>query len=104
MKTSLSKRLSGDTVLRCRHEIVAEINYPDPALRGFQGGCSDGKRYYYQIAMHYDLPDRLRLAVCSVVCIDDMITLFGVLRHVCLTYAETRGFVAYFYATHREFV
>lgn len=29
---------------------------PFPDLRGFQGGCSDGTRYYYNISMHYDLP------------------------------------------------
>lgn len=58
--TDLYKRLTGDTILNCRHEVLAEIHNPSPALRGFQGGCSDGKRYYYQILMHYDHPDRLR--------------------------------------------
>ena len=52
--------LQNGEILTCSHEILAKIDYPAPQLRGFQGGCSDGDRYYYQIVMHYDLPDRLR--------------------------------------------
>ena len=37
-------------------EEIAVIDYPAPDIRGFQGGCSDGRRYYYNICMHYDLP------------------------------------------------
>ena len=50
--------LQNREILTCSHEILAELDYPDPKLRGFQGGCSDGDRYYYQIVMHYDLPTR----------------------------------------------
>ena len=33
---------------------ICEIDYPYPELRGFQGGCSDGEKYYYTALMHYD--------------------------------------------------
>ncbi|MBE6702787.1 MAG: hypothetical protein E7585_05190 [Ruminococcaceae bacterium] len=52
--------LKNGEILNCTHRILCKIDYPSPVLRGFQGGCSDRKRYYYQIVMHYDLPDRLR--------------------------------------------
>lgn len=37
-----------------------QIDYPCDKLRGFQGGCSDGVRYFYQTVMHYDFPSRER--------------------------------------------
>jgi glutamine cyclotransferase len=46
-----------------------EISYPTNEFRGFQGGCSDGKRYYYQTVMHYDLPTRER-DCCRIAKID----------------------------------
>ena len=39
---------------------VTEIAYPADDFRGFQGGCTDGKRYYYQTVMRYDHPTRQR--------------------------------------------
>lgn len=30
------------------------IECPSSEIKGFQGGCSDGERYYYQALMHYD--------------------------------------------------
>jgi len=35
---------------------LCTVTPPFPDIRGFQGGCSDGTRYYYNISMHYDLP------------------------------------------------
>lgn len=37
-----------------------QIERPTEYFRGFQGGCSDGVRYYYQTVMHYDFPTRER--------------------------------------------
>ena len=57
-------------LLRDHKVLVAEatdlihIPYPDPAFRGFQGGCSDGERYYYQVLMHYELADRSKDYSC----------------------------------------
>ncbi|MBO5270221.1 MAG: hypothetical protein J6B77_05510 [Clostridia bacterium] len=45
-------------------EEVLAIPYPDPVFRGFQGGCSDGKRYFYQVLMHYELSDRTKDYSC----------------------------------------
>ena len=45
-------------VLTADHTELMRIPYPDPAVRGFQGGCSDGERYYYQVLMHYEHADR----------------------------------------------
>lgn len=48
-------------LLRQADDITADaaplrtIDYPASDLRGFQGGCSDGERYYNQTLMHYDL-------------------------------------------------
>ncbi len=41
-------------VIEAEAEALWTIDYPAPGLRGFQGGCSDGERYYYQTLMHYD--------------------------------------------------
>ena len=43
---------------------IIHIPYPDPVFRGFQGGCSDGERYYYQVLMHYELSDRTKDYSC----------------------------------------
>ena len=43
---------------------LLHIPYPDPVFRGFQGGCSDGERYYYQVLMHYELSDRSKDYSC----------------------------------------
>lgn len=57
-------------LLKKSQTLVAEatdllhIPYPDPVFRGFQGGCSDGERYYYQVLMHYELADRLKDYSC----------------------------------------
>ena len=56
---SLSQRLQNGKILTCSHKVLATIDFPEPKFTGFQGGCADGERYYYQIVMHYDLPDRL---------------------------------------------
>lgn len=34
---------------------VCAVHYPCAEITGFQGGCSDGSRYYYLAMMHYDL-------------------------------------------------
>lgn len=47
-------------IFTAKAEKICELNFPSPLFRGFQGGCSDGSRHYYQIVMHYDFPDRLR--------------------------------------------
>ena len=41
-------------------EEICTVHPPFPDMRGFQGGCSDGERYYYNISMHYDLPTQER--------------------------------------------
>ena len=57
-------------LLKKNQTLIAEatnllhIPYPDPVFRGFQGGCSDGERYYYQVLMHYDLSDRSKDYSC----------------------------------------
>lgn len=57
-------------LLKKSQTLVAEatdllhIPYPDPVFRGFQGGCSDGERYYYQVLMHYELADRSKDYSC----------------------------------------
>ena len=57
-------------LLKNKARLVAEatdifhIPYPDPVFRGFQGGCSDGERYYYQVLMHYELSDRTKDYSC----------------------------------------
>lgn len=50
--------------LVAQHTAVIHIPYPDPVFRGFQGGCSDGERYYYQVLMHYELSDRTKDYSC----------------------------------------
>lgn len=50
--------------LAAEHTDIFHIPYPDPVFRGFQGGCSDGERYYYQVLMHYELSDRTKDYSC----------------------------------------
>ena len=50
--------------LVAEHTDVMHIPYPDKRFRGFQGGCSDGQRYYYQVLMHYELADRTKDYSC----------------------------------------
>ena len=50
--------------LVAKHTDILHIPYPDPVFRGFQGGCSDGQRYYYQVLMHYELSDRTKDYSC----------------------------------------
>lgn len=52
------------TALVAEHTEIVHIPYPDPVFRGFQGGCSDGQRYYYQVLMHYELSDRTQDFSC----------------------------------------
>ena len=63
---------------------ICTVNYPAPDIRGFQGGCSDGERYYYNICMHYDLPTqehnysriaKIDLQTCEVVKWSDPLSL-----------------------------
>ena len=56
--------LQNQTTLVAEHTDLFHIPYPDPAFRGFQGGCSDGERYYYQVLMHYELSDRSKDYSC----------------------------------------
>ncbi|MBQ9099229.1 MAG: hypothetical protein IJY50_07355 [Clostridia bacterium] len=57
-------QLKANTVLKSTHTTRHVIHYPDPVYRGFQGGCSDGERYYYQVLMHYELDDRTKDYAC----------------------------------------
>lgn len=50
--------------LVAEHTDIFHIPYPDPIFRGFQGGCSDGQQYYYQVLMHYELSDRTKDFSC----------------------------------------
>lgn len=52
------------TTLTSDATALCSIPYPDPVFRGFQGGCSDGERYYYQVLMHYEHADRTKDYSC----------------------------------------
>lgn len=52
------------TTLSAEHTPIFSIPYPDARFRGFQGGCSDGERYYYQVLMHYEHADRTQDYSC----------------------------------------
>ena len=52
--------LQSSPVLTAKVTALTAIPYPDPTIRGFQGGCSDGERYFYQALMHYELSDRTK--------------------------------------------
>lgn len=56
--------LKKNQVLVAEATDLLHIPYPDPFFRGFQGGCSDGERYYYQALMHYELSDRTKDYSC----------------------------------------
>ena len=56
--------LKEHSTLVAEHTDIIHIPYPDPVFRGFQGGCSDGERYYYQVLMHYELSDRTKDYSC----------------------------------------
>lgn len=56
--------LTKSEVLVAQHTDLLHIPYPDEIFRGFQGGCSDGERYYYQVLMHYELSDRSKDFSC----------------------------------------
>ena len=56
--------LKKDPVLVAEHTDVMHIPFPDKRFSGFQGGCSDGQRYYYQVLMHYELSDRTKDYSC----------------------------------------
>ena len=57
---ALAALLRERTVLTSDAEPLYRIPYPSDFFRGFQGGCSDGSRYYYQVLMHYELSDRTK--------------------------------------------
>lgn len=61
---TLRSLLKTHTVIESNATAICTIPYPDPVFRGFQGGCSDGKRYYYQVLMHYELSDRTKDFSC----------------------------------------
>jgi len=46
--------LSERNVITSDVEKLFSIGYPDDFIRGFQGGCSDGSKYYYLAMMHFD--------------------------------------------------
>ena len=52
-----------DTLV-AEHSEILKVDYPDPVYYGFQGGCSDGERYYYQVLMHYDRTDPAKIYSC----------------------------------------
>ena len=60
----IQELLSQCKVLTSEATEIIRIPYPDPIFRGFQGGCSDGERYYYQVLMHYELSDRTKDYSC----------------------------------------
>ena len=51
-------------ILVAEHTDLMHVPYPDPVFSGFQGGCSDGERYYYLALMHYELDDRTKDYSC----------------------------------------
>lgn len=48
--------LSGGVAVTSDATALCAVPYPGEDVRGFQGGCSDGKKYYYIAMMHYDFP------------------------------------------------
>ena len=62
--TLLTALFEKSRVLSSDSEPVLKIPFPSPDFKGFQGGCSDGKRYYYQVLMHYELSDRSKDYSC----------------------------------------
>jgi hypothetical protein len=60
----LLELLNQSEILVAEAEEYFRIPYPSEVFRGFQGGCSDGSRYYYQVLMHYVLEDRSKDFSC----------------------------------------
>lgn len=60
----LLELLKQSEILVAEAEEYFHIPYPSEVFRGFQGGCSDGSRYYYQVLMHYVLEDRSKDFSC----------------------------------------
>lgn len=54
----ISDLLSKSSSLTAKHADLFHVPYPSEDMGGFQGGCSDGGRYYYLILMHYEKNDR----------------------------------------------
>jgi len=50
--------LKKSKILTSDVEELFSIDFPSDDLTGFQGGCSDGSKYYYVILMHYDLASK----------------------------------------------
>jgi hypothetical protein len=57
---AIKELLRSSSVSVAKETALCRIPYPDPSIRGFQGGCSDGERYFYQVLMHYELSDRTK--------------------------------------------
>lgn len=56
--------LSTDSTLVAEHTEIFQVPFPSSDFSGFQGGCSDGERYYYVVLMHYELSDRTKDYSC----------------------------------------
>ena len=56
--------LEKNKTLNSEYTELMRIPYPSNEYKGFQGGCSDGERYYYQVLMHYELSDRTKDYCC----------------------------------------
>jgi hypothetical protein len=56
--------LKENRTLVAEHTEVFSIPFPSSEFKGFQGGCSDGDRYYYQVLMHYEMSDRTKDYSC----------------------------------------
>ena len=60
----INELLKENNVLVAEHTEIFEIPYPSEVFDGFQGGCSDGDGYYYQVLMHYEMSDRTKDYSC----------------------------------------
>ena len=58
------KLINTTSKLIAEHTDIFHVPYPSSDFHGFQGGCSDGERYYYQILMHYEESDRTKDYSC----------------------------------------
>ena len=56
--------LEKNNVLTAKHTEIMRVPFPSEKYTGFQGGCSDGERYYYQVLMHYEMSDRSKDYCC----------------------------------------
>ncbi len=61
MKNSekIFKLTNTSSALIAEHTDIFHVPYPSSDFNGFQGGCSDGERYYYQILMHYNESNKI---------------------------------------------